>query len=227
MQLSTTEENYIKTIFQLEQKKKQAITTTMLASNFQLAPASITDMMKKLKDKKLVMYEKYQGVNLTQLGALRAKSLLRRHRLWEVFLVKNLDFKWDEVHEIAEELEHISSEKLIDKLDAYLGFPKKDPHGDPIPDASGKMPNHKWISLSTYSLQKKCVVEAVTDQSKEFLQALTDMDISTGSIYTLIQRNKYDGSLQVMRKDKSVFFMSLKMAENIWVEDFKTKLDHD
>ena len=144
---STSEENYIKTIFHL-QIGQDTVTTNALAERLHTRPASVTDMMKKLKTKKLIHYQPYQGFRLSQEGRKVALDIIRRHRLWEFFLAEKLNFKWDEVHELAEDLEHVSSKKLIDKLDEYLGYPKFDPHGDPIPDSLGKMENNRQINLA-------------------------------------------------------------------------------
>ena len=157
MNYSISEENYIKTIFHL-QKKEGTVTTNELAKELKTSPASVTDMMKKLKAKKLLNYQPYQGFRLTADGSKVALGIIRRHRLWEFFLAEKLKFTWDEVHEVAEELEHVSNKKLIDKLDAYLGFPKKDPHGDPIPDASGKIESGKNIRLPDVPLNTACIV---------------------------------------------------------------------
>src|SRR5215510_1725318 len=129
---STSEENYIKAIFHLE-KKDGTVTTNELSAELQTKPASVTDMLKKLRDKKLVHYKAYYGFRLTTEGKKVALLIIRRHRLWEFFLAEKLKFSWDEVHAVAEDLEHVSSKKLIDKLDEFLGFPRYDPHGDPIP----------------------------------------------------------------------------------------------
>src|SRR5690554_5916872 len=136
---SDSEENYLKSIFHLQRLSEDGVSTNAIADRMQTKASSVTDMLKKLADKDLVNYIKYQGVTLTNKGKKTAASIIRKHRLWEVFLVEKLDFNWDEVHEIAEQLEHIQSEKLIKKLDAFLGYPKKDPHGDPIPDADGEI----------------------------------------------------------------------------------------
>ena len=137
--MTRAEENYIKTIFHLGGHSAVPIATNAIAEQMETKPSSVTDMAKKLAEKGLVHYKRYQGVSLTDSGIKTALSIIRKHRLWEVFLVKKLDFTWDEVHEVAEQLEHIKSEKLIDKIDELLDFPKYDPHGDPIPSAAGTL----------------------------------------------------------------------------------------
>src|SRR6187399_2758629 len=151
LNFSTSEENYLKTIFHL-QTKDENVSTNELAEKLKAKPASITDMMKKLKTRKLVNYQPYQGFRLTSEGKKVALGIIRRHRLWEYFLSEKLKFEWDEVHEVAEELEHVSSRKLIDKLDEFLGHPRFDPHGDPIPDVHGKMLDHERVSLADLAL---------------------------------------------------------------------------
>src|SRR3954471_19141026 len=146
MKYSVSKENYLKAIFHLQQDN-QSVSTNALAESLQTRPASVTDMLKKLKEQRLLQYEKYKGVKLTHEGRKVAILIIRKHRLWEYFLVEKLGFGWEEVHEIAEELEHISSKKLIDRLDEYLNFPQTDPHGDPIPDIDGKIAASKQINL--------------------------------------------------------------------------------
>ena len=165
LNFSTSEENYLKTIFHL-QTKDDNVTTNELAEKLHTKPASITDMMKKLKTRKLVNYQPYQGFRLTPEGKKVALSIIRRHRLWEYFLAEKLKFNWDEVHEVAEQLEHVSNKKLIDKLDEYLAFPKFDPHGDPIPDTNGKMETGKQINLPELPINKPAKVCFIANQSE-------------------------------------------------------------
>src|SRR5687767_4763554 len=157
---SSSTENYLKAIFHL-QKADGVVTTNDVANELQTRPASVTDMLKKLKAQKLLLYEKYQGFKLSNEGRKVALQIIRKHRLWEFFLVEKLNFGWDEVHEIAEELEHISSKKLIDRLDEYLGFPKSDPHGDPIPDSSGTFTLPKQVDLLNLPLNKVAEVSSI------------------------------------------------------------------
>src|SRR6185295_11495480 len=166
LNFSTSEENYLKTIFHL-QTKDDNVSTNELAEKLKAKPASITDMMKKLKTRKLVNYQPYQGFRLTPEGKKIALSIIRRHRLWEFFLAEKLKFNWDEVHEVAEDLEHVGSKKLIDKLDEFLDFPRFDPHGDPIPDSNGRIENTKQVCLTDVPINKPTVVGHVSDQSSE------------------------------------------------------------
>jgi len=149
IQLTHTEENYLKAIYKANQSSKEAVSTNSIAQEMKTSPASVTDMMKKLANKELIIYEKYRGAKLSASGSKTATSLIRKHRLWETFLVQKLGFSWEEVHEIAEELEHINSDKLINRMDEYLGYPKYDPHGDPIPNAEGKFTLREQIGISS------------------------------------------------------------------------------
>ena len=137
--MTFSEENYLKTIYHLTTASDAEVSTNAIAEKMETKASSVTDMLKKLAEKGLINYKKYQGVSLTQDGKLAAKMSVRKHRLWEVFLVEKLGFSWDEVHDIAEQLEHIKSEKLINKLDDFLDNPTEDPHGDPIPDREGRI----------------------------------------------------------------------------------------
>ena len=177
---SVAEENYIKAIYHLQQTDGN-VTTNEVAAELQTKAASVTDMLKKLKQKKILNYEKYQGFRLSNEGKKIALIIVRKHRLWEYFLVEKLQFGWDEVHEVAEELEHITSTKLIDKLDAFLGNPKFDPHGDPIPDVNGKIPSQPQINLIDLAVNKLAQVSAVGSQSKELLELLKHKKIGIGT----------------------------------------------
>jgi DtxR family Mn-dependent transcriptional regulator len=216
MNYSVSEENYIKTIFHL-QKKEGTVTTNELAGELKTRPASVTDMMKKLKAKKLLHYQPYQGFRLTTDGSKVALGIIRRHRLWEYFLAEKLKFTWDEVHEVAEELEHVSNKKLIDKLDAYLGFPKKDPHGDPIPDAQGKIESGKKIRLPEVPLNTSCLVSGVSNQSGEILDLLKHKKISIGTVIEVRKRFEFDQSLEIRTGKQTIINISRELAENILI----------
>lgn len=216
MNYSVSEENYIKSIFHL-QKKEGTVTTNELAGELKTRPASVTDMMKKLKAKKLLHYEPYQGFRLTADGSKVALGIIRRHRLWEYFLAEKLKFTWDEVHEVAEELEHVSNKKLIDKLDAYLGFPKRDPHGDPIPDANGKIESGKKIRLPDVPLHTECRVSGVSNQSGEILELLKHRKISIGTLVEVRKRFDFDQSLEIKTGKQTIHHISRELAENILI----------
>jgi len=218
LNFSTSEENYLKTIFHL-QTKDDNVSTNELAERLQAKPASITDMMKKLKTRKLVNYQPYQGFRLTPEGKKVALSIIRRHRLWEYFLAEKLKFNWDEVHEVAEQLEHVSSKKLIDKLDEYLAFPKFDPHGDPIPDTNGKMETGKQISLSELPINKSARISFVANQSELLLEHLNEKKINIGASVVVKRKFDYDDSLEIKLDNKLQLTISNQLAKNIFVKN--------
>jgi len=195
--MTYSEENYLKIIYHLSVVSKTEISTNAIAQEIQTKASSVTDMLKKLAEKELVSYQKYQGVSLTERGFFAAKMIVRKHRLWEVFLVEKLDFTWDEVHEIAEELEHIQSDKLINKLDAFLDFPSKDPHGDPIPDKDGNIAKVEKQLLSELEINKTGICVGVKDSSTGFLQYLDKQKIALGSKIKVIEKESFDNSLTI------------------------------
>ena len=213
---STSEENYIKAIYRL-QRHEATVTTNELANELKTKPASVTDMMKKLKIKKLIHYEPYQGFRLTQDGIRVALGIIRRHRLWEFFLAEKLKFNWDEVHEVAEDLEHVSNKKLIDKLDEYLGFPRVDPHGDPIPDAQGRINTTKKICLTELPLNLPAIVSNVKDQSSSILELLEHKKIAIGSKVEVKKRFDFDNSIEIRVGRQAAFTISKQLAANIFV----------
>lgn len=212
---STSEENYIKAIFHL-QRQEGTVTTNELAHELKTKPASVTDMMKKLKTKKLLHYQPYQGFRLSSEGNKVALTIIRRHRLWEYFLAEKLKFSWDEVHAVAEDLEHVSSKKLIDKLDEFLGFPRTDPHGDPIPDINGKIETSKQMPITELGVNKPAVVCHVSDQSTEILELLKHKNISLGTKLEVKKKFDFDGSMEIKIRQQ-LFTISEQLAKNIFV----------
>ena len=217
MNFSTSEENYIKAIFHLQQED-DTVTTNDLAAVLHTRPASITDMMKKLKTKKIVHYERYRGFRLTAEGKKIALGIIRRHRLWEYFLSEKLKFSWDEVHEVAEDLEHVSSKKLIDKLDEYLGFPRFDPHGDPIPDRQGKVEKNQQLPLSEIPLNKTVVVCHVGDQTTSMLELMKHKNIRIGTKLEVKKKFSFDQSLEIKIRQQIPFTISEQLAKKIFVK---------
>ena len=213
---STSEENYIKAIYHL-QGDDVTVTTNELAKELKTKPASVTDMMKKLKTKKLLHYQPYQGFRLSNEGSKVALGIIRRHRLWEYFLAEKLKFSWDEVHAIAEHLEHVSSKKLIDKLDEFLGFPRVDPHGDPIPDANGKIETSKQVCITKLALNKPALVSHVSDQSSEILELLKHKNISIGTRVEVKKKFDFDHSMEIKIRQQQPFNISELLAKNIFV----------
>ncbi|MBF6641553.1 metal-dependent transcriptional regulator [Flavobacterium sp. J49] len=215
--MTTSEENYIKVIYHLSLVSPKGVNTNAIAGMLETKASSVTDMLKKLSEKDLVSYQKYQGVSLTENGLLSAKMIVRKHRLWEVFLVEKLAFNWDEVHEIAEELEHIKSEALINKLDAFLGFPAFDPHGDPIPNEKGVMQKVNKLLLSEAELNREYYCIGVKDSSSEFLKYLDKQKIALGSVFKVIEKESFDDTLtvEVNAQEKII---SNKIANNLYVQ---------
>lgn len=215
--MTHSEENYLKAIFHIGKGGVNDISTNAIAEQMETKPSSVTDMIKKLSEKNLVNYKKYKGVSLTDMGKSMALSIIRKHRLWEVFLVEKLDFSWDEVHVVAEQLEHIKSEKLIDKLDKLLEFPKYDPHGDPIPDKNG---NFKVIDkklLSELSVGDHGICVGVKDSSSQFLKFLDKNKIALGDVIEVIDKEDFDGSFQLKINTNS-FNVSNQIASNLFVQ---------
>jgi DtxR family Mn-dependent transcriptional regulator len=215
--LSQSEENYLKAIFSIELSNAKTVSTTLIAENLSTKASSVTDMIKKLADKNLVNYEKYKGVKLTSEGKKIALNIVRRHRLWEVFLVEKLNYNWDEVHDLAEQLEHIKSNTLIDKLDKLLGFPTHDPHGDPIPDKNGIIEHHKNIMLSSISIGETCVILGIKDSSTEFLQFLDKHSLQINSEITILDKFDFDNSMNVQFTNGNPLILSEKVSSNIFV----------
>jgi len=215
--ITLTEENYIKAIYHLSSNGEKTVNTNAIASAMQTKASSVTDMIKKLSEKNYADYKKYQGVTLTDDGRRVAVNIIRKHRLWEVFLVEKLNFSWDEVHEVAEHLEHIKSEKLIDELDAFLEFPTYDPHGDPIPDKEGNFKHIEKIVLakaevgSTY----KCV--GVDDTSSKFLKYLDSNNIALGTIITVKHKEPYDNSIKLTLGNSEIV-VSQSVAKNLYLK---------
>lgn len=214
---SQSEENYIKAIYHLSLISEKGISTNAIAEKLETKASSVTDMVKKLSDKNLLEYVKYQGVTLTDLGRKTATNIIRKHRLWEVFLVEKLNFSWDEVHEVAEELEHINSSKLIDELDAFLGYPKQDPHGDPIPDKDGNIPKIRKRVLSVLEKNDIGVCVGVKDTSAEFLQFLDKKEIKLGLKIKVIEIEPFDGSLTIEINGRKLS-ISNKIASNLYIQ---------
>lgn len=215
--MTYSEENYIKVIYHLSLVSPKGINTNAIAEMIESKASSVTDMLKKLADKELVNYQKYQGVTLTQKGLHAAKMIVRKHRLWEVFLVEKLDFTWDEVHDLAEELEHIKSEKLINRLDEYLGFPKEDPHGDPIPDRYGQLVKVDKQLLSEILPSKKVICLGVKDSSPSFLKYLDKHQIALGSEIEVVNKESFDHSLSILINNRQIL-ISNKIASNLYVK---------
>jgi DtxR family Mn-dependent transcriptional regulator len=215
--MTFSEENYLKAIYHLTVVSNSEVSTNSIAEMMETKASSVTDMLKKLADKDLVNYKKYRGVSLTEQGRLAAKMIVRKHRLWEVFLVEKLDFSWDEVHDIAEQLEHIKSEKLINKLDDFLGNPTEDPHGDPIPNAEGQILKIDKRLLSELVENQSGICVGVKDTSSEFLKYLDKQEIALGSKIEILGKESFDLSLRI-KVNGSNLTISNKIASNLYIK---------
>jgi DtxR family Mn-dependent transcriptional regulator len=215
MQQSLADENYLKAVFHLSGDK--AAPTGLLAEYLNVSAASVTDKMKRLQEKGYVNYQKSRGVVLTETGTRIALNVIRKHRLWEQFLVSVLGFKWDEVHEIAEQLEHIDSEELVERIDRYLGYPKADPHGDPIPDKKGEISEPDLVPLGEVTEGGTARIAAVANHDPEFLQFLDKKGLTLHQELTLKSREPYDGTLILTMEGKKSVTLSERVASQIWV----------
>lgn len=215
--VSNTEENYLKAIFKISEKAGSPVNTNAIAQEMQTSAASVSDMIKRLAEKELIRYEKWKGVTLKESGRTIATNLVRKHRLWEVFLVDKLHFSWDEVHPIAEHLEHIKSKELISRLDEFLGHPKFDPHGDPIPDEDGNFTFRKQILLSDFE-GRHAIIVGVDEHSTEFLQYLDRLELTLGTHIELLERITYDGSVRIRIGQQREQIVSHKVAQNLYIK---------
>ena len=215
--ITRSEENYLKAIFSVHMQTKKNVSTNDIANLLDTSPASVTEMIKKLQEKKLVIYEKYNGVRLSSKGEDNAIKTIRKHRLWETFLVNKLDFSWSEVHDVAEQLEHIKSNKLTDKLDHFLNYPKFDPHGDPIPTKNGVFNFQERISIFEMDINEEGIIMGVSLDNKDFLDHLTKLKISIGTRVRILEQIKFDQSMKITY-DSRIEHISKEIAENILIK---------
>lgn len=219
MMLTSVEENYLKYMFQLSEVcENNVIKTNDLAYKLNHSAATVTDMLKKLSAKKLVLYKRYYGASLSKTGSVIAIRVLRKHRLWETFLVKNLKFTWDKIHDIAEQLEHIQSDELVDRMDEYLGYPKFDPHGDPIPDKNGNISLPNVICLTDAKLKKQYILANVNDDSTTFLKYLNKIQLQLNDKIKIIEKEEFDDTIQIIINDKKQLIISRDAALNMFVK---------
>jgi DtxR family Mn-dependent transcriptional regulator len=209
------EENYLKSIYHLSYNSIN-VSTNQIAALLNTKAASVTDMLKRLADKELINYTRYQGVSLTPAGENVAIHIIRKHRLWEYFLVEKLHFKWDEVHEMAEEMEHISSKELIDRLDKFMGYPKHDPHGDPIPDSDGHFKAHESKPISSFSVNQTGIISGVRDHTATFLQYLEKQQLTIGKKIKVTAIIDYDSSMIIQVENKGIT-ISREVADNLLI----------
>lgn len=216
--LSHTEENYLKAIFKISERDGDSVSNNAISVEMQTSAASVTDMIGRLSKKGLVHYQKHRGVSLTDEGRQIATHLVRKHRLWEAFLVEKLGFTWDEVHDIAEQLEHIRSLVLVERLDEFLGFPRFDPHGDPIPDADGNFAVRKQIPLAELAVGDQGIVVGVQDHASSFLQYLDRINLGLGARVEMLEHFEYDESVKVRRSPADELVLSKKVSQNLFVQ---------
>lgn len=217
IELSFAEENYLKAIYHLSSDGQQQVNTNAIAERLATKPASVSDMIRKLSDKGVISYVKYQGVNITEDGKKKALSVIRKHRLWEVFLVEKLKFHWNEVHDIAEQLEHIRSSLLISRLDEFLEFPKFDPHGDPIPNAEGIITSKPRVILSDLEVGSLAEMVSMKDTGNSFLNYLDRNGMKIGTKIEILDFIEFDGSVEIKIDGDSKITISKQAADNLLV----------
>ncbi len=217
-----TEENYLKAIYHLSGENNGLVYTNDIAGSLSTTAASVTDMLRKLADKSLLKYERYKGVRVTRKGEKLALNIIRKHRLWEVFLTEYLKFRWDEVHTMAEELEHVSSDELIDRLDTLLKYPKFDPHGDPIPDVNGNIAGKNFVALSLLITNSTGVVAGVAEHAPEFLQYLEKSGFKIGVRFKVLEVHAFDHSMEISIGKKQIH-ISHDIAKNILTRQLHDK----
>ncbi|MVN23351.1 metal-dependent transcriptional regulator [Mucilaginibacter arboris] len=217
MQASFTEENYLKAIYHLSEEGRQQVNTNRIAMVLNTKPASVTDMLKKLSEKNLLNYTRYQGVSLTDPGRNIALKVIRKHRLWEFFLVEKLNFGWDEVHDLAEQLEHIQSVELINRLDSFLGFPEYDPHGDPIPKDNGTIKCYDLKPISALHVGETGTIAGVREHSPLFLQYLEKMNLVIGKKISMEEVIAYDETVVITTENNQKINISKAAAKNILI----------
>lgn len=217
MNLSLTEENYLKAIFHLSNHGTNSVSTNAIAEAMETKPASVSDMLRKLSNKKLINYKKYQGVRINSDGQNAAIRIIRKHRLWEAFLVDKLKFNWDEVHDVAEQLEHIRSPLLIKRLDEFLGQPKYDPHGDPIPDEEGNFPELQKFPLTELKPGQSASIVGLGETSSVFLKYLDKIKVTLGSKVIVHEIVEFDNSYEISVNNGSPIIISSQIAQNLMV----------
>ncbi len=216
--LSQAEENYLKAIFKLSEKQEGSISTNSIATEMKTAAASVTDMVKRLSKSGCIHYEPYRGVTLSEKGDAIAKNLVRKHRIWETFLFDKLNFTWDEVHDLAEQLEHIQSDELINRLDHLLDYPKFDPHGDPIPDKDGNFALREQYPLSDMDTDSESIIIGVREHSKTFLNYLEKTGLLLGADIKLLEKFEFDNSMRILINQTKEQTITQKVSNNLFVK---------
>lgn len=216
--ISQAEENYLKAIYKINEREGKSANTNAISAAMATTAASVTDMLKKLADKNFINYEKYKGVTLTTEGEREATALVRKHRIWEVFLCDKLGYSWDECHELAEQLEHIQSNDLIDRLDTFLGKPKFDPHGDPIPDRDGNFAKRHQVLLGEMAVGENGIMVGVHEHSTAFLQHLNRVGLILAAKVEILEVFEFDKSVKIRLNNSNELLISNKVSENVFVK---------
>ncbi len=214
--MTRVEEDYIKNIYYLEDDKRGLVTTNSIAETMNIKASSVSDMIQRLLAKGMVNYKKYQGVTLTPKGRQLALDLIKKHRLWETFLSVKLNFSWEEVHDLAEQLEHIQSEKLTNKLNSFLDYPIFDPHGEPIPGNYKERKTKKQWKLSKVKVAHEYVIESIKKPDKTFLEYLNKINLKIGSVIFVRNIEDYNHSMEIELENKN-YFLTKEITENIYV----------
>jgi DtxR family Mn-dependent transcriptional regulator len=214
--INHTVEDYLRSIYRVELRDGRAATNA-LARDLAISSAAVTEMIRRLADMGLIEYRRYQGATLTRLGLEHAVAVTRRHRLWEVFLIDRLGFGWDEVHEIADQLEHVASSELVDRLEGYLGCPSHDPHGDPIPTKEGVIVQRELVAIADLEVGECGVVERVSDELPELLRYASSLGLSIKANVTVLERIVFDGSVR-LGTDAAEAVVSNKLARSVFVQ---------
>ena len=218
MGFTISEENYLKAIYKLSQNGGQRVSTNAIAGEMKTAAASVTDMIQKLSEKELVDYKRYKGTILSPLGNTLAMRLIRKHRLWEVFLHDKLQFGWDEVHDMAEELEHVQNPELVERLDQFLGFPKFDPHGDPIPNSNGTYTLRNQVELSKLTQEDQGIIVGVKAHGSDFLKMLEQLGLTLGRRVLVTRTHDFDQSMELQLDNGETKSVSNTLTSNIFVK---------
>tara|TARA_R110001583_G_scaffold142022_1_gene294302 strand:- start:925 stop:1581 length:657 start_codon:yes stop_codon:yes gene_type:complete len=216
--LSQAEENYLKEIYALGEETHELLSTNSIAKKMKTKASSATDMLQKLSNKGLVNYTKYKGARLSRKGETIAMTIVRKHRLWETFLVEKLGYNWDEVHDIAEQLEHIQSKTLTNRLDAFLEYPTRDPHGHPIPNINGKIVTSESIILADLNINEEGILIGVKDASDNFLKYLNKINITIGDNIKILDIEPFDNSVTISSDTKQIT-ISGNVAKNLYIKN--------
>ncbi len=211
---SQTEENYLKALYNLANENDE-VNASDLSQNLGVSMPTVNSMVKRLADRDYLLYQKYRPLKLTREGKMAAAGIIRKHRLTEMFLVEKMGFGWEEVHDIAEQIEHIQSERYFDRMDELLGFPRFDPHGSPIPDENGEVISQDLIALSDCRVGDKLELKALNQSSEELLKYLNDKELAIGTRLEVIAREEFDESMEIRYAGDKQTVLSIKVCKRL------------